>query len=110
MQGYFKTEKYIERYDVVNSEKKFKNGATFTVHQKFPVYGEREVFVEDTPIPEEEQLRGRRATECFEIINRGVLWYNELTAEQLDELQVWYKAWLDVTETKLIPQKPEWLK
>lgn len=55
-------------------------------------------------------LRVQREIECFSIINRGQLWYNSLTEEQLAELQVWYKAWLDVTETKITPEKPSWLK
>lgn len=57
-----------------------------------------------------EELRRLREIECFPIVNRGVLWYNELTSEQLEELENWYKAWLDVTDTKTAPQKPEWLK
>ena len=55
------------------------------------------------------ELRAQREIECFPIINRGALWYNTLTEEQEAELQVWYQAWLDVTETKVIPEKPEWL-
>lgn len=54
--------------------------------------------------------RNRREVECFSIINRGNLWYANLTEEQILELDKWYKAWLDVTETKIIPDKPEWLK
>ena len=57
-----------------------------------------------------EQLRDKRETECFSIINRGALWYNTLTEEQLVELQDWYKAWLDVTETRVVPEKLEWIK
>ena len=55
-------------------------------------------------------LRILRQEECFSVINRGQLWYSTLTEEQLAELQTWYKAWLDVTETKVIPEKLEWLK
>ena len=51
----------------------------------------------------------RRDTECFPIINRGELWYKHLTDEQKEELDNWYNAWLEVTETKVIPTKPEWL-
>lgn len=54
-------------------------------------------------------LRARRADECFSIVNRGKLWYNCLTVEQLAELNDWYFKWLDVTETKTIPTKPDWL-
>lgn len=55
-------------------------------------------------------LKHRRAKECFSIIdNRSQMWYNHLTAKQKEELEAWYQAWLDVTETKVIPVKPEWL-
>ena len=56
-----------------------------------------------------ESLRAQREVECFPIINRGKLWYDNLTVLHSVELQEWYQAWLDVTETKVIPQKPEWL-
>lgn len=55
------------------------------------------------------ELRFARSQECFPIINRGSLWYTQLSEEQKIELQEWYKAWLDVTETQQIPEKPEWL-
>lgn len=54
-------------------------------------------------------LRNQREVECFHIINRGKLWYDTLTTEQVTELDEWYKAWLDVTETRVIPTKPSWL-
>ena len=54
-------------------------------------------------------LRLRREEECFSIINRGKLWYDTLTEEQLEELNEWYEKWLDVTETLEVPEKPEWL-
>lgn len=63
---------------------------------------------------EEEQeldkLRYVREKECFSIINRGQPWYSKLTTEQKSELDAWYDKWLNVTETKVIPQKPSWLK
>lgn len=55
-----------------------------------------------------EHIRNLRQ-ECFAIINRGELWYNRLSESQKQELDDWYQAWLDVTETKVIPKKPEWL-
>lgn len=73
----------------------------------------------DTKLPkqfkindEEEKniLRIKREQECYPIINRGQLWYSRLTDEQKQELDVWYTAWLDVTETKVIPERPSWLK
>lgn len=57
-----------------------------------------------------ENLRNQREIECFTIINRGELWYESLNETQKKELREWYNAWLDITETKIIPNKPEWLK
>lgn len=57
-----------------------------------------------------QELRSKRQIECFSIINRGQLWYDTLTDAQKRELQVWYRAWLDVTKTLVEPTKPEWLK
>lgn len=54
-------------------------------------------------------LRVLREHECFIFVNRGKLWYDKLTEEQHEELDIWYNAWLDVTETKIIPEKPAWL-
>ena len=65
---------------------------------------------EDIRISEIRDLRCRREIECFSIINRGQCWYNTLTEQQKLELQVWYQAWLDVTETLVEPTKPTWLK
>lgn len=58
------------------------------------------------------KLRAQREYECFPFINRGQLWYtlNVNTDEKLQELMDWYKAWLDVTTTLVIPEKPEWLE
>lgn len=56
------------------------------------------------------ELRYQRQSECFPIINRGTLWYEQLTKIQIEELNSWYKAWLDVTETGIIPDKPIWLE
>ena len=41
--------------------------------------------------------------ECLEVIKKTL-------EEQKTELLTWYQAWLDVTETGIIPEKPEWLK
>ena len=57
-----------------------------------------------------EMLRRQRAEECFPIINRGSLWFDRLTEEQKSELATWYQAWLDVTQTKVVPECPAWLK
>lgn len=57
-----------------------------------------------------EALRQRRQTECFTFVNRGQLWYASLSVKQLAELTAWYTAWLKVTETKTIPERPAWLE
>ncbi len=56
-----------------------------------------------------EEYRKRRETECFSVINRGQLWYEGVSLAQLLELRAWYKAWLNVTETMVVPKKPTWL-
>lgn len=55
------------------------------------------------------EFRRQREIECFPIVNRGKLWYNCLTDEQLSELKDWYFAWLNVTETRVTPKRPAWL-
>lgn len=74
----------------------------------------RRFQIQEVPPPSEEEfleeLRYRRDVECFSVINRGQLWYYTLTEEQRQDLEYWYLEWLDVTETKTIPEKPTWLK
>ena len=55
-------------------------------------------------------LRMRREKECYSIINRGQLWYEGVSIPQLLELRKWYQAWLNVTETMVVPDKPAWLQ
>ena len=57
-----------------------------------------------------DKLREQRSYECFNVVNRGKLWYDTLTETQVGELREWYKDWLDVTKTRVIPEKPNWLK
>lgn len=68
----------------------------------------------EAPKPTQEDLldalRWKRENDCFTIINRGIPWYARLTENQKHELANWYQAWLDITITKQIPQKPSWLK
>lgn len=78
-----------------------------------PAYDEYEdiqVYVPFTEEEKKEQLRAKRERICYPVVNRGQLWYKRLTSEQKSELDEWYQAWLDVTETMAIPQKPLWLK
>ena len=56
-----------------------------------------------------DELRLKREKACFPIINRGELWYSRLTAAKKKELDAWYQAWLDVTDTKVLPDMPAWL-
>lgn len=54
-------------------------------------------------------LRSQREKICFPYINRGELWYSRLSNTQKAELSTWCQAWLDITETKIIPETPIWL-
>lgn len=55
-------------------------------------------------------IREQRELECFSVVNRGGIWYELLTSQEKTELMDWYQAWLDATETLIIPEKPTWLK
>lgn len=71
------------------------------------------VLVDYRPSAEEKalsELRALRDSKCFSVIDRSILWHNRLTEEQKTELNAWYQAWLNVTETKVIPDKPKWLE
>lgn len=73
-----------------------------------------------TPFTDEEiveKLRFERQMQCFEIINRGEMFWTKLwqkySFEEIEqmkqELENWYNEWLDVTYTRVIPIKPYWL-
>lgn len=98
--------KEMERdaYHIVNGY----NGALFFVEytETDEYKSKAAAFKEKSEI---RQLRRRREEECFAVINRGELWYEHLTVPQKVELGHWYDAWLNVTETKVVPKKPEWL-
>lgn len=74
-----------------------------------PVFDEEEwarlAFAAETDL-----LRKRREAECFPIINRGALWYERLTPERRRSLLAWYEEWLNVTGTRKLPVRPDWLK
>ena len=80
---------------------KYENGQL--IHDEY----QYEVVVHEQLVDE---LRRRRSEECFPVINRGILWYNTLTEDQVTELGKWYQDWLDVTDTLVIPTMPEWIK
>jgi len=56
------------------------------------------------------EIRIRRETECYPIVNRGLLWYESLTIKQKLELSKWYQAWLNAPSTLTIPERPDWLE
>ena len=56
-----------------------------------------------------DEYRLRREKECFSIINRGQLWYDKLSKKKKEELEQWYQAWLDATNTGVMPKKLAWL-
>jgi len=65
----------------------------------------------EVPLLDDNNLRTIREYSCFRLLdNKSALWYDNLTKEQHTELNNWYKAWLEVTDTKVIPEKPTWLK
>lgn len=73
-------------------------------------YNEETKDFEYIELIDEESLRDRRQVECFNILDsRSKFWWDNLTEEQNIELKQWYQDWLKVTETKVIPIKPEWL-
>lgn len=63
----------------------------------------------DKIIELKDDLRTKRKLICFPIINRGQLWYDNLTKVQKEELRTWYIEWLDVTETMEEPKVPDFL-
>lgn len=69
--------------------------------------GDRQLELENERVLRD--LRSQREKVCFPYVNRGSLWYSKLTDAQREELETWYQAWLDVTETKVVPTAPEWL-
>lgn len=54
------------------------------------------------------QLRTLRQKVCFDICDRAA-WYDGLTDTQKAEVQAWRKAWLNVTETLVIPAAPDFV-
>lgn len=56
-----------------------------------------------------DEIRERRAQECFPIINRGKPWYDLWTTTQYNQIHTWYQAWLDAPATGTIPTKPTFL-
>ena len=77
--------------------------------------------IQEPAKPTEEEilqaLRERRNVECFSVINQNFIidgesktWFDTLTKEQKVDAENWLQQWKDVTLTKIIPEKPNWLK
>lgn len=79
-------------------------------HENGKLVYDQQKYEEEQTEEKKTEYRRRRETECFSVINRGQLWYEGLTISRLIELRAWYKAWLEVTETMVIPAKPTWLE
>ncbi len=94
----------IPTYDPLRQELYIQNGMINVVNKSFTPSQLREIEAQEIL-----NLRAQRESECFPIVNRGHLWYERLTLEQIAELEIWYQAWLDVTATKIVPTKPSWL-
>lgn len=81
----------------------FKDGQVSFDNEKF-----------ETRLLEEKKrvLRNKRKEVCFSVVDRNYLWYDEYvnTEERKTELANWYRAWLNVTETMIEPEIPEWIK
>jgi len=94
-----------EPEDLVDFENNY--GSYYLSHDMLVKSADRQIELEDERRLHD--LRLQREKACFPYINRGYLWYSKLTDEQKADLEAWYQAWLDVTETKVVPTAPEWL-
>lgn len=70
---------------------------------------QKQAIVKSETKKELDYLRALREKQCFAIVNRGKLFYDQLTIEQEEELRIWYFKWLNVTETFEIPARPSFL-
>lgn len=122
---YFINESKLERLDIQYCDEliyKYENEFIDMTNEQYEFKPNRASFIEKEGVIlldfdesvlneyDKVELRAKRNIECFPIINRGKLWYDKLTQEQLEELDKWYSDWLNVTETLEEPVKPEWIK
>lgn len=91
------------------SEEEYLKTRSFQAHEAWQWFPEEQTFKLVTS-PVLDALRDAREFECFAIINRSPLWFMSLSIDQQKELTEWYQAWLDVTETQVVPEAPKWLK
>ncbi len=71
-----------EDFDIVNG---FDGKRYFRKDTESPEYLKRKE--EHLKARDIEDLRKKREEECFSVINRGTLWYEQLTAEQKNDLK-----------------------
>lgn len=95
----------IEPVDIADFENNY--GSYYLSNGALVKSSEKQLELENERVLHD--LRLQREKACFPYVNRGSLWYNKLTDTQKEELEAWYQAWLDVTETKVVPTAPEWL-
>ena len=111
----------LSRYEITNEQQKNMFDEINKHSTEDTLYGEWKIVpdIDGKPIVRyierdteelKKILRRLRNNRVFPIINRSNWWYNSLTQLQKDELQLWYKKWLDVTETLVIPERPTWLE
>lgn len=55
------------------------------------------------------EIQEERKYRCFPVINRGQLWYDKLTIDELETVKVWYQQWLDAPNTLVIPETPSFI-
>ncbi|MCD8313124.1 MAG: hypothetical protein LUC24_03100 [Bacteroidales bacterium] len=106
------TERAGEAYDAVYTDEEFEK--LYAAAGLFGYVGLKSGEKVPCVIPYDEETcravaRRERESICFPVVNRGELWYKRLTVEQIQDLDEWYQAWLDITKTLVVPAKPDWL-
>ena len=94
------TPKNVDTFIDMFEAYKYENGRLILDKDKLEILNDERVA---------NDLRHKREKACFPYVNRGEMWYSRLSSKQKKDLCAWYQAWLDVTDTKVIPEKPEWL-
>lgn len=100
------TRKEIEDLDYKSLlEKQSQGFEIFTDDDGFPNFRTK-IYTDEEQL---EYLRLKRNEECFSVVNRGTVWYDTLSQEQLENLKNWYTDWLNITETKVVPVMPDFI-